>query len=115
MKFLIALMLFTMTDQPRQVLLFYKEDGKEIHDAQIAELNKSKSGMKERDLTVKSFLFTANSADFKKWDVDTSKSFTFILVGKDGGEKHRSNTIVKYPDLFGKIDAMPMRKSEVKK
>jgi hypothetical protein len=35
-------------------------------------------------------------------------------VGKDGGEKLRSDTVVSPEQLFSIIDAMPMRKDEMK-
>ena len=115
MKFLTTIILAIMfNEQPRQVILLYNEAGKSVHDKQIAELDKQKDGMNEREIVIKSFSASENPGEFKKWKVDQSQAFTFILVGKDGGEKHRSNQIVSYKELFGKIDAMPMRKSEIK-
>jgi hypothetical protein len=40
--------------------------------------------------------------------------FTFILVGKDGGVKLRSDTPVSAGRLSGVIDAMPMRRREMR-
>ncbi len=37
-----------------------------------------------------------------------------ILIGKDGGEKLRSGTPMNTGKIFGTIDAMPMRKGEMK-
>ena len=42
-------------------------------------------------------------------------TFNVILVGKDGSEKHRSVTVLQPQKLFTIIDAMPMRRSEMKK
>jgi peroxiredoxin len=39
---------------------------------------------------------------------------SFYLVGKDGTIKRSSHTCVPLPDLFGLIDAMPMRRQEVR-
>lgn len=39
-------------------------------------------------------------------------SFVVLLVGKDGGEKYRSENIVTVATLNHKIDAMPMRRAE---
>jgi hypothetical protein len=41
-------------------------------------------------------------------------SFTVILVGKDGGEKLRSTTPIAIARLNRVIDAMPMRKEEMR-
>ena len=41
--------------------------------------------------------------------------FTVLLIGKDGFEKHRTFQILKTDELFGMVDAMPMRQSEMLK
>ena len=38
--------------------------------------------------------------------------FTVILIGKDGGEKLRSNKPISWQNLQSTIDAMPMRQAE---
>ena len=114
MKILLITMMLFLTDQPRRVLLFYKNDNKEVWNKQFAELDANRAGVKERDITIESYEFSKNPDQWKKWKVDSSKSFIFILIGRDGGEKHRSDKVVSQQELFGKIDAMPMRKSEVK-
>ena len=40
--------------------------------------------------------------------------FTFILIGLDGGEKMRKSKPITAGELFGKIDQMPMRRSEMR-
>lgn len=40
--------------------------------------------------------------------------FVAILVGKDGGEKLRSNAPIEMSRLFRTIDAMPMRAAEMR-
>ncbi len=117
MLFLFQLIFLFMTaDQPRQVFLFYKNDG-EVHlQKQLMEFEKNESGMKERDIKVLTFKQSSeNEGQFKKWKVKESDTFTFILIGRDGGEKYRSGSFVSHQDLFGKIDAMPMRRSEAGK
>ncbi len=42
------------------------------------------------------------------------RPFTFILIGKDGGEKLRSHEVVEIEDLFAIIDRMPMRAREIR-
>jgi hypothetical protein len=39
--------------------------------------------------------------------------FAFILIGKDGTVKLRSNQTVLSGDLFALIDSMPMRREEM--
>lgn len=114
MKILLITMMLFLNDQPRRVLLFYKNDKKEVLNKQIAELEANKAGVMERDIKIESYAFSKNPEQWKKWDIDTSKSFTFILIGRDGGEKHRTDKVVSHQELFGKIDAMPMRKNEIK-
>jgi hypothetical protein len=41
-------------------------------------------------------------------------SFATILVGKDGGEKFRSNAPAPAEEVFRRIDAMPMRRREMR-
>lgn len=43
-----------------------------------------------------------------------SGDFRVILVGKDGGEKLSSGSPIAATNLFSTIDAMPMRKDELK-
>jgi hypothetical protein len=39
--------------------------------------------------------------------------FTVVLIGKDGGEKLRQVGRIDFKEIFGRIDAMPMRQSEM--
>jgi hypothetical protein len=41
--------------------------------------------------------------------------FTVVLIGKDGGEKLRQVGRIDFKEIFGRIDAMPMRQSEMRK
>lgn len=41
-------------------------------------------------------------------------TFVAILVGKDGGEKYRSADPIAPQTLFDLIDAMPMRRREIR-
>jgi len=42
-------------------------------------------------------------------------SFGFVLIGKDGTVKHRKSEPVSEEELYAIIDAMPMRRREMKK
>ncbi|GGD86509.1 hypothetical protein GCM10011390_01410 [Aureimonas endophytica] len=42
-------------------------------------------------------------------------AFTVLLIGKDGGVKRRSGSPIAAEALFSTIDAMPMRRQEMRK
>ena len=43
-----------------------------------------------------------------------AKSFSVVLIGKDGGEKLRRTTPLSPAELFAIVDAMPMRRAEMR-
>ena len=104
-----------MFHEHRDVYLFYNEQGNTLKNEQIAALNRNQKGVQERDIALHSIDVRSNAPEIKKWHIDTAASFTFLLIGKDGGEKLRSATLVTAEKLFAIIDAMPMRKAEMKK
>lgn len=72
------------------------------------------AGLNERDIIVHEVIGAkANQAKFKKYKA-AAKTFTFILIGKDGGVKMRSNEPISKEKLYRTVDDMPMRKSEMK-
>jgi len=95
----------------RQLLIFGSEENTMFREQQL-KLNKYSEGVKERALKVivveeKSPLYQKNKVDLKQ--------FTVVLIGKDGYEKYRTNKVLEIDKLFSIIDAMPMRKKEMKK
>ncbi len=98
----------------RQVLIFYTDQGSALKKKQVALLEQKQSQIKERDIEVHVYKIKDDKATVAKWKVPASASFEFILVGKDGGEKLRADTVVGMQQLFSVIDAMPMRKDEMK-
>ena len=118
MKALIGLAIVAMmvADQPRKVLIFYTDNGMAKFKAQMEALEAHKKGILERDIEIKSVPYSKeNAREWHQWEVDTADVFTFILIGRDGGEKLRSAQVVNPDKLFGLIDAMPMRKQEMKR
>ncbi len=99
----------------RLVLIFYNNNGIELKNKQLDLLKKDSSGISNRDIEVSTYEITAEKTEVKRWNISSSKPFTFLLVGKDGGEKLRSDSIINLEQLFQTIDAMPMRQSEMKK
>ena len=72
------------------------------------------TGLNERDIQVHEIVGSKfHQALFKKYKAST-QNFTFILIGKDGGEKLRSTQPISKEKLYRIIDDMPMRKSEMK-
>lgn len=98
----------------REILLFYKETGTVLHNEQLAILNQNKAGLKERDILVQTYKITEQTKEAAKRNVPASASFVFLLIGKDGGEKARFDSVISAEKLFSIIDAMPMRKQEMK-
>jgi hypothetical protein len=81
-------------------------------------LKKEETGLKERDMLVLEMVYeNAAQADKdyleKELEIKPTK-FTVLLLGKDGGVKRKQNQPLGTEDLFGTIDAMPMRKREMK-
>lgn len=111
---LLFLILSGMYPGKREILLFYKEEGAALQDKQLAILHENEAGLKERDIIIHTYHITKQDKEAAKWKVQSSASFIFLLIGKDGGEKLRSDSIVSAEKLFDIIDAMPMRKAEMK-
>ena len=109
--YLIPLLMFP---GKRSVYIFYNEVGAAQKNEQLNELHNDDQALKERDIIIESIDVNSNNNAIKKWNINTAKPFTFILVGKDGTEKLRSDTLITTAKLFSIIDAMPMRKTEMK-
>ena len=96
----------------RQLLIFGVEAQPALVQQQIELLAVVKAEVEDRDIKI-TVVRGATQLN-KKYDIKPG-SFTIILVGKDGGEKHRSASIMQPKQLFTIIDAMPMRQSEMRK
>lgn len=98
----------------RIIWIFASDAGDASFMAQKSILAKDAAGLKERDIVVQEVIGSkTNEAAFKKYKASAT-GFTFILTGKDGGEKLRSNEPISLEKLFNTIDAMPMRQQEMK-
>ena len=49
-----------------------------------------------------------------RWDFDVAAPFAALLVGLDGGVKARTTEAVDPDAWFARIDAMPMRRAELR-
>lgn len=95
----------------RQLFIFRNKENPVLEQHQLNLLNKASAGVEERALKIT--VVEKESGLYKKYKVDTAQ-FTVILIGKDGYEKYRTNKVLEMDQLFSIIDAMPMRRSEMK-
>lgn len=108
----------------RLLLVFADRKTSEKLNSQIHLLSKDKTGLLERKLViyqvVKNKFRTNLNTD---WILSTkslkpyrkkSAGFEVILIGLDGGVKHRQTKILSLEKLLALIDGMPMRKRVLK-
>ncbi len=112
---LLCLIPIVMYAGHREVYLFYNGQGSALKDKQVSVLNKDRKGLEERDIILHIVEVGHAAPQVQQWRINTAAAFTFLLIGKDGGEKFRTDTLVTSEKLFAIIDAMPMRKREMKK
>ena len=104
--------------QKRVILVITSSSDEKEFIEQKNKIELKKAGIEERDLEI--LYVVINNLDDtdktflrKKFEIQEQK-FCIILIGKDGGEKRRSHTPLLVDDLFQTIDAMPMRKQEMR-
>jgi Domain of unknown function (DUF4174) len=99
----------------RRVLLFTNSNNDTAFTRQQEILKFAAAGCQERDIRVETYFFTqTDNSVLKKYGI-SSPLFTFLLIGKDGGTRLRSSKPISSEQLFNLIDAMPMRKDEIKR
>lgn len=81
--------------------------------AQRRILAEDAQGLVERDIRIVE-LVSAKDAEMRDKLKLSPERFTVVLLGKDGGEKMRDFQPVTLDALYGLIDAMPMRKREMR-
>ena len=110
----------------RILLVFSPNTYNSDYRDQMKSLQSFKGGVQERDLEV-FYALDQSSPTTKgqvlsddatvnlqnRFDV-SSADFAVILIGKDGTEKLRTQEALSMEKLFDTIDAMPMRKLEIK-
>ncbi len=110
----------------RILMIFSPDSASDLYSRQLNELSIHISGVKDRDLVAYSFFPTTginpdneriNQANVEKlrrqFDVQ-EKEFKVILIGKDGTLKHTEEGFLSTDVLFPIIDAMPMRRQEMR-
>jgi len=99
----------------REIILFaYADDDKSLKK-QIEILNNDPKGLAERDLKIAVKIWSKDKGTTHQKFKIAKNQYAFILIGKDGGEKYRSFSVVAKQKLYSIIDAMPMRIYEMRK
>ena len=108
-------------DKNRVLLVFAPTDKDPAYAEQGRLWQSEKAAFDERQLVVVPVLADAAksagdtpAALEKKYGVD-AKTFAVVLLGKDGHDAYRATKPVKGASLYEVIDAMPMRKEEMKR
>lgn len=109
-----------------RLLLIFAPSAPDEDHGQIRLLEGSKTGFEDRDLILAT-IFEDGAGTLEDDAVSTEEAsvlreafgvpknrFTVMLVGKDGVEKYRSHEPVSPRDIFSRIDAMPMRRREMR-
>jgi Domain of unknown function (DUF4174) len=108
---LVLVLMFNTSFQavtPRKLFLFGK--GQLEFQTQLRWLEKDSLGVTERDLKIEAVEFNNGLAE--RYHIKSGQ-FTLLLIGRDGTEKYRTHAPITTQKLFGIIDEMPMRKSEI--
>lgn len=121
-------LLATYTWEKRVLLVFTPHQHLALYQKQLKNFQKANKGVSDRDLVVFRIMeqqgyYPDNQAlsahqvtVLRRYYQVSPQTFQVILVGKDGGEKmRRVQQLLPTQDLFRTIDAMPMRKSEMRK
>ncbi|WKN32575.1 DUF4174 domain-containing protein [Porifericola rhodea] len=108
-----------------RLLLLFSPTHNTTYQQQLKQLNKHKADLTERDLIVfyitEKDIKTSESTNYTNenkqallnyYKVNTD-TFFVILIGKDGTQKIKQNKLLSIEQLFGTIDAMPMRRREM--
>ena len=116
---MIRLLVFIMLLSPYQssnkrILAIYTQSADNaFYKQQLQLLAADKPGLKDRNIVIERHIYSSQTAALFKKNRVTGQ-FTVTLTGKDRGEKYRSTRPVTLKKLYGTIDAMPMRKEEMK-
>jgi Domain of unknown function (DUF4174) len=97
----------------RLVLLFAPSDQDPAYIEQRAALEATLDGLVERDILV--VIDTDPNGHGSLRTSFDAEGFEVLLIGKDGGVKLRQREPIGTDTLFALIDAMPMRRQEMRR
>lgn len=98
--------------QNRVILLFTTDQEATTYRKQVEALNADPGALRDRDLVV----HTVTKKDevlWRRYSADGAP-FRCMLLGKDGGVKLNETEFVPSRRIFTTIDAMPMRRREMR-
>ena len=113
--------------EKRPLLLFGAGERDPILRKQLDAVEAAREGFDERDMVLIVVLGEGTSriegrplsledAEHLRASFEIGKDeFALRLVGKDGGVKRSSSTVVAMMDIYDQIDAMPMRQQELRR
>lgn len=110
----------------RLLLIITKDTTNSQYRDQLAEFEAAAAGLKERKLLRYQILPNAYQLQEEKGDwkdgadlyqryASEEAEFEILLIGLDGGVKLRQRMVLTCSELFGRIDAMPMRRAEMRR
>lgn len=131
--FILFMTMITLNGQPiakhqwkdRLLLLFSNRQDDAVALQQLKRFRNDTAALKERDLLIYRIspkIVTGPEGEpeitsewFYKYYHVGKDEFNLILIGKDGGEKLRSEELIEVQKVFDLIDSMPMRQAEMRR
>ncbi|WP_406028584.1 DUF4174 domain-containing protein [Winogradskyella sp.] len=107
----------------RIVLIISSDSKSNIYASQCEEFTKGLDEFSKRKVIIYKILPNKYKRDEESWTQNTSlykaynansSDFKIVLIGLDGRIKLSQNKLLSRDHLFNTIDAMPMRKNELK-
>jgi hypothetical protein len=98
----------------RLFLIFAPSAADEEYREQERRLAGQENGFEDRDLLALRLFEDASAAGLRNTLGVEAGRFAVVLVGKDGGEKARWSGPVSPREVFDRVDAMPMRRREMR-
>jgi len=102
-----------LSENPRRLLVFAPLPGDASATRQRELLSGAEAGISDRDLRVE-YLTGEEAEESRREYGVTAEEFAALLIGRDGGVKHRYGEPAAPEELFGHIDEMPMRRRELR-
>lgn len=110
--------------EDRVILLFAPDKSNADFVSMTTELQRNEEGVKDRDLVIYELVkndgrvgdrpVSGEAVEALTTRFEVEDGFTYILIGKDGGVKKRSQSAITVESIFEQIDRMPMRQREMR-